>query len=356
MKNLREKKQSLAVESDDETMPMSMSGKTLYITKDTKWFDYQSILGQVVQCVNMRDLLAKIQAGTQYVVQIPTEFQDAVNAGEYFIMQNQKTGKMWPSLMKVAENGSSQVVTPLPIYEQGFVQGNPVQNLSSACHNILMQQQIARLASMVKDTYRLVERIEHGQMDDRIGRLEAGNNGLLLALSMPESEERTMLINSIRQNILVAQAQIGQTLKRRVGEFEAIPNSAPGRFVKELMRRGYYANKDREVSEMQEYYDLYLQATKLIAISFVICGELQTAEESFKIGEQFIGEIDFGKVQSISSLHRDLGEMFYSCPVEYITTERTVCLEEAIKYDYVALEVSGDILLEVLGDGRTKEV
>lgn len=356
MNELTKKKQNLPVESDDETMPVPVPGKTLYITPDTKGFDYRSILGQVVQYVNMGDVLVKIQVGTQYVVQIPVEFQKAFETGEYFMMQNQKNGKMWPSLMKVVENGRHQVVTPLPISEQGFIQGNPVQDLSVGYHNILIQQQMARLTSMVEDTYRLVERIEHGQMDDRIGRLEAGKNGLLLALSMPDGEERTMQINSSRQNILVAQAQIGQTLQRRVGEFEALPKSAPGRFFRELVHSGYLANKDREVSEMQEYYDLYLQATKLIAASYAIGGDLQTAEESFRIGEQFIGAIDFGKVQSIARVHKGLGEMFYSCPVEYFTTERIACLEEAKKYDYVALEVSGDMLLEVLSDGRTKEV
>ena len=107
---------------------------------------------------------------------------------------------------------------------------------------------------------------------------------------------------------------------------------------------------------MQEYYDLYLQATKLIAASYAIGGDLQTAEESFRIGEQFIGAIDFSKVKSIGTVHRNLGDMFYSYPVEFVASERTICLEEAKKYDYVALEVSGERLLEVLADGRTEEI
>ena len=31
-------------------------------------------------------------------------------------------------------------------------------------------------------------------------------------------------------------------------------------------------------------------------------------------------------------------------------------MEEAKKYDYVALEVSGEKLIEVLADGRTEEI
>lgn len=335
---------------------LTSTEKTLYITSETRGFDYKSILDQVLQYVNMGDVIAQIQTGTQYIVQIPSEFQSAFESGEYFMMQNQKTGKMWPSLMKVAENGRNQIVTPLPISEQGYIQGNPVQDLAVNYHNILMQQQMARLTTMVEDTYRLVERIEHGQMDDRIGRLEAGKNGLLLALSMPNEEERAMQINSSRQNILEAQAQIGKTLKRRVEEFEVLPKSTLGRFFREFVHSGYLAEKDKEVSEIQEYYDLYLQATKLLAASYAMGGDLHTAEQSFKIGECFMGSIDFGKIKSIESIHRDLEDMFYSYPVEFIASEKTACLEEAKVYDCVALEVSGEMLLEVLNNGKSEEV
>ena len=40
--------------------------------------------------------------------------------------------------------------------------------------------------------------------------------------------------------------------------------------------------------------------------------------------------------------------MFYSIPAEYIATEREHCLDDVKNYDYVALEVSGETLLEVL--------
>lgn len=61
-----------------------------------------------------------------------------------------------------------------------------------------MQQQVAQLTEMVERTYRVVEQIKHGQMDDRIGLLEAGKNGLILAMSMPEGEERNRQIDSSR--------------------------------------------------------------------------------------------------------------------------------------------------------------
>lgn len=345
-----------ALVEQSDVVPIPASGKTLYITEATPDFDYKNLLGQFVQAINMNDILAKVEAGTQYVVQIPAEFQKAYESGEYFIMQNAETGKMWPSLIKVAENGRNQVVTPLPIAEQAMVHGNPIQDLSMSYHNMLIQQQMAQLTAIVEETFTAVKRIEHGQMDDRVGLLEAGKNGIKLALSMPEGQERTMQIDSSRQNLLVAQAQIGKTLERRVAEFEVLPKTAIGRFLREMGHRGYLESKDREVAEMQEYYDLYLQSTKLLAASYAICGNMKTAEETFCLGEQFMKNLDFKKVQSIGRIHDNLSDMFFYHPAEYITAEKTICLEEAKAYDYVALEVSGQKLLEALNNGGAEEV
>ena len=326
--------------------------KPLYITPATEGIDYQSIFGQILSYVNMEDILAKIEAGAKYVVQIPVEYKEAFQAGDLFIMKNQKTGKMWPTLMKVAEDGKNQVVSPLPIVEEYYVQGNPAQELTIQYHNMLMHQQLSQIIYMLGETYRAVLRIEHGQMDDRIGLLEAGKNGLMQALSMSEGSERTMQINSSRQNLLTAQAQIGRTLKRRAEEFEPIPKNGVMRFYKETVHPGYLTAKDQEVNDMQDYYGLYLNATDLIAVSYAISGELKVAEDVFVQSEQFIQSIDFSNVKSIEYSHPKLSGMFYSSPVKYISEEKKIYLEEAKPYDCIAFEVSGDTLLEVLGHGK----
>ena len=350
-------KDSNALTEQADNNSASALGKTLYVTESTPGIDYKNLLGQLAQVVDMTDILAKIKAGTQYVVQIPVEFQQAYNSGEYFIMQNAKTEKMWPVLMRVAEDGKNKVVTPLPIVKQNVIQGNPIQDFSMSYHNMLMQQQMAQLTAIVKETFNAVKRIEHGQMDDRIGLLEAGKNGMMLALSMLEGQERTMQIDSSRQNLLVAQAQIGKTLERRVAEFEPLPKTATGRFLRELGHSGYLESRDHEVDEMQEYYDLYLQSTKLIAASYTICGNIKTAEDTFRIAEQFMREIDFKKVKTIESIHHDdLSDMFFYHSVEHLSAEKAICLEEAKNFDYVALEVSGEKILEVLNNGGTETI
>ena len=343
-------------EANQKTVPIPAEGKKLYISHNSVGIDFQALLAHVVQCVNMGEILAEIKAGTQYVVQIPAELQEAYESGEMFIMENMKTGKKWPSLMKIAEDGRHQVVSPLPITEQAIVHGNPVQELANSQHNMLMQQQVAHLTELIERTYRVVEQIKHGQMDDRIGLLEAGKNGLILALSIPEGEERNRQIDSSRQNLLVAQAQIEKTLERRAVEFDPLPKAAAMRFMREFFHSGYLAEKKNDVQEMQEYYDLYLQATKLLAASYAICGNLETAEQTFRLSETTIQAIDFSKVKTIAYQHKALTDMFYNAPIGYIEAEREVCMEEAKRYDYVAIEVSGEKLLEVLGDGKTETI
>ena len=306
--------------------------------------------------MSIGDVLAKIKAGTQYVVQIPAEFQAAFDAGELEIMENSKTGKRWPTLIKKADSGKQKIVTPLSVINQDFVQGNPVQEIADSYHNILMEQQMNRLIVAVEETYHKVACIEHGQMDDRIGLLEGAKNALNLALYMPEGPERSRQITESRQQIFTAQGQIRKTLERRAGEFAALPKSAPGRFFRVLAKSSYLDEKDLEVSELQDYYELYLEATKLIAASYVMVGDLKTAEQEFKLSERDIESIDFSKVESIKYAHKSMPDMFYDAPVEYITDAKETFLEEAKSYDYIAIEVSGEELLEVIHNGKAEEI
>ena len=342
------------IRQTDEIAPAK--GNCLHITPGSKGIDFNALLEQAVQCVSMGDILSKIHAGTQYVVQIPAEFQSAYESGEMFIMENMKTGKKWPSLMKIAEDGKQQVVTPLPIAEQAVIQGNPIQEFADWQYQLVMQQQMSRLSDIVEKTYRTVKQIENGQLDDRIGLLEAGRKGLLLAMTMPEGDEPNRQIDSSRQNLLVAQSQIEETLKRRASTFEPISEIAPVRFLRECLHSGYLAEKSKDVNEMQEYYDLYLQATNLLAASYIMCGNLKTAEQTYQISESALKAIDFSKVKTICYEHPELKNTFYSDPVGFIETEKEVCLEDAQKYDYVSLEVSGEKLLEVLENGKENAI
>ncbi len=349
------KKDELAETSLNDSIQI-LPDNTLFVTESTPGLDYKNILAQIVQYVDIGAIIGKIEKGVEYVVKVPAQYEKEFNSGEYFIMQNQTTKKLWPTLMKINDEGRQEVVTPLEIVEKNVVQGNPMHDLAVNYHNLLMQQEMQSLTALVEDTYKHVQRIEHGQMDDRIAKLMAGKKGLMLALSMPEGESRRQMINNSRQSLLEAQSQIEETLKRRISEFEPIPESWGRTLIKELSHSGYLSDRDRDVEEMQIYYDFYLQATKMIAGSYLIEGDIQTAENAFLQSQEFLSKIDFSNVKTIGYIHKDIGEMFFDYPVTYLETEKALTLDAAKEYDEISIQVTGDQLLEVLNKNESEEI
>ena len=85
-----------------------------------------------------------------------------------------------------------------------------------------------------------------------------------------------------------------------------------------------------------------------------IRGEIAAVEQIFGDGTSFLDSIDFSKLKSIELAHKgvDLDDMFYNHASKYVENEKNQCLESGKAYDYIALEVTGDKLLEVLTNGR----
>ena len=111
---------------DQQEEPMEvLYGEVLDINSSTPDIDYTGILNKVFQCVDIADIILNVKKGVDYVVNIPPEFQKGFETGEYWIMENMKTGDLWPSLMEVGEDGRNHIVTPLKVKKQEFIQGNP---------------------------------------------------------------------------------------------------------------------------------------------------------------------------------------------------------------------------------------
>jgi hypothetical protein len=183
-------------------------GKVLDIEPSTPNIDFKGILNQVCQYINIADVLDKVKRGAEYVVQIPSEFQGGFDAGDYWIMESSKTGKLWPSLMELGEDGRNHIVTPLSVKKEAFIKGNPTKDITNSYQNIYLQQQMNELSGLIETTLDTVKRIEHGQMDDRIALLEAGKQGVILALSQKDEASRVSAMLLAINNINVAQNQI----------------------------------------------------------------------------------------------------------------------------------------------------
>lgn len=327
-------------------------GKVLHINDSTSNIEFRGLLDKVFQYVNMAEVLDRIQKGAEYVVQIPAEYQEGVDAGLYWIMENAKTGKQLPTLMTVGADGKKQIVTPLPVKKREFIRGDPIREVTDHYHNLYLQQQINELSGLIETTLDAVKRIEHGQMDDRIALLNAGRQGIILALAQKDELSRpTAMLNAIN-NINIAQNQIAETFKRRVAEFEPLPKSTVMQFLKELTKTGYLDSKDEEYGEILEYYELYLQATQMLAGAYTIMGDKDNARRIFDISISQMNSIDFSKLKTIEYTHKDKSfAKIYENAAGFLLSEKQVCLDTAQEYECLSISVSGEKLLEVLEDG-----
>ena len=327
-------------------------GKILSINALMQDVDLRGILNKVFQYVDMASVLQKIEKGAEYIVNIPTEFQAGFEAGKYWIMESSKTGKLWPSLMELGEDGRNHIVTPLPIKKRDVIQGNPAKELADHYHNLYLQQQIAELSGLIESTLDTVKRIEHGQMDDRIALLNAGRQGVVLALSQKDEGSRADAMLLAINNINVAQNQILETFKRRVSEFEALPKTAFGQFLREMAKTGYLDRKDAEYGEIVEYFGLYLQATRMLAGAYVATGDMGNAQRVFDMSVAQIKGIDFSKLKTIEHAHKNpTFTKVYERTAQYLLIEKQICLEDAKEYECLSISVSGEELLEVISDG-----
>ncbi len=327
-------------------------GKILRIRKGQEGIDFKGILAQFSQYVDMGNSLTHIEKLKQYVVQVPLQYQKALDDGTYFINQNQTTGVMWPSLMEVKESGRWGFIDNLPIIEQELIRGNPMRDISTNFYHLALQKQIASIADAVERTYKAVERIEHGQMDDRIALLYSGREQIQNAMICEDLDTRKQDIASGRQSLITAKHQLGRTLKRRIEEFEPIPEGWFAQRWLAFCHKGIFDQRDDEFQEMQDYYELYLEATKLLAASYAVTDEMEAARKAYTDSVDFMKSISFDNVRTIQFVHKpsEVHDRFIYHPVAYIEAEREDAEEKAQGYDCMIIEVTGEDLLEVLGD------
>ena len=213
---------------------------------------------------------------------------------------------------------------------------------------------MAQLSERIEETYQTVEMIERGQQDDRVAFIEAGRKEIMLALTLHDENDKNEQMRLGIHNLLLGREQIGKAMVRRIENFEPLPESRVVLFLNTLAHSNYQNKKDDEIENIQECYEMYLQATKMIAGTYAYKGEMTAVEQTFEDGIAFLDDIDFGKLKSIELAHRgvDLDDMFYNHALWYMEIEKKQFLESGKLYDYVAVEVTGDRLLEVLSDGR----
>ena len=140
-------------------------------------------------------------------------------------------------------------------------------------------------------------------------------------------------------------------------EFEALPKTAFGQFLREMIKSGYLDGKDIEYGEIQEYFGLYIQATRMLAGAYAAIGDEGNTQRVFDMSVAQISSIDFRKLRTIEYSHK--GAEFtkiYASPAQYLLTEKQNCMEEAKDYECLSISVGGEELLEVIANGEAGTV
>lgn len=311
---------------------------------------FKDVLNRILEIVNVKDILDNVQAGTEYVVQIPEQFDKQFQSGEFWIMENSKTGKLWPTLMKKGDDGKNKIVTPLGIKKESFVQGSPIQDMTQQLQMAQVQGTLKSQTELLESICKSVKHIQKGQMNDRIALLESGKKQIYLALKRSDDDpgKRIAIENGIH-DLINAQYKIYEELKLQVSEYGVIPKSQVLQLFKAFTHKDYWNKKSEEYNEIVDLFNLYKESTKYIAAAHLLIEQPQVIESIYSESVNKLKELDYTSVMSIEHMYSgDDYDFIFNNDIQLLEEDKKECLELNTKYEGLAIEVSGEQLLEAI--------
>ena len=154
------------------------------------------------------------------------------------------------------------------------------------------------------------------------------------AILIEDPAQRKIAVGNAQQLLLEARGQIGETLKSKVQAFPAIPKLQVAQFFARLSSGSYFSGKDAAFDAIQEYFQMYLWATKLLADSYYYIGETRAAEKAYKDAIALVRSLDFTNVKTLQYIRpkEDLSDTVCELAVPYVLTEQAKSVELAKPY------------------------
>lgn len=317
---------------------------------------FNDVLNKVLGFIDVNDIVKNIQKGSEYVVQIPAEFQKQYESGEYWIMKNSETGKEWPTLVRMGEDGRQKIVTPLSIKKESFIQGNPVQDLTQQFQMARLQSTIQEQTQLLETICKGVKHIQNGQMNDRIALIEAGKKEIAFALQRSESDpHRQTAIEFGISQLCLGQEQIYAELKLQIEGFDIIPKQKILQLAQGIFHTDYWDRKSEEYNSIVDLFELYRESTKYIAAAHILINEPQVVETVYSDAFAKLKELDYSNVQSIENMYSDEDySFFFKKDSKLLKKDKKECIQLSEKYEGLAIEVSGEQLLEAINHERER--
>lgn len=311
--------------------------------------DFKNIVAQVLQYINIADLTNKIEKGVEYVVEIPKEFQGGFKAGDYWLMENKDTGKAWPTLMKLNENGRNEIVTPLAVKKEEILKNNLLDDLTNNYNNILIQQTLNDITYRLDKAIDAIHQVELGQKDDRIGLLEAGRQDLVLALKQKDILLKKIELSNARSKISESQNKFFATLDSKISQFKPLPSNKFILTFKETITPDSYIEKKADMyNEIVDYYRLFIESTKLLSASYLIVGDNDNAHEVLNIAKNMLQKFDYGNLQTIEYAYPNGDyDKIYDGKIQRFDSVESLIRDTLIDSNYLSITIKGEDLLEV---------
>ena len=334
--------------------------KVLMLTNSSPSFDFNAFLGDMSRALYIGDILDKIKAGSRYVVEVPNAtLQAGLNSGKYFVNQNSQTGVTWPTLVEILPSGKKKFVANLPIKEERYLNGNPIQGLSQGLYSAAIQAQLAEIKHLTQATLENTQRILQGQKDDRIGHFQAGYERFILAMGETHEKEKSEGLKSALDMLVRARGEIGATLRTLVNGFEPISSNVLARFIARWNYSGttsYYSQMDAIANEIIDYLRMYINATIVIAACYHYQEKKDLADTVFSQAYAFLSGLSWQNVQTIKYAHKkqDLSDMIINKPGIALETGHKRLMLQAKEYDYVEVQIEGQELKEAIDRERSE--
>ena len=317
---------------------------------------FNEVLSRTLEFINVNDIVENIQKGSEYIVQIPAEFQKQYESGEYWIMKNSQSGKEWPALVRMGEDGRQKIVTPLSIKKESFIQGNPIQDLTQQFQMAQLQSAIQEQTELLESICKNVKHIQKGQMNDRIALIESGKKEIIFALQRSDSDpnKQTAIEFGISQ-LCLGQEQIYAELKLQIEEFDSIPKQKILQWVQGIVHSDYWNRKSKEYNSIVNLFELYEESTKYIAAAHILIDQPQVIKTIYLDSLAKLKELDYSNVQSIENMYSsEEYSFFYKIDSQLLKKDEKECIQLSKKLDGLTIEISGERLLEAINHERER--
>lgn len=312
------------------------------------------LLGKIIEAYDIvKDNIPEVEPEKRYYLDLTKEMKDKLGSGECWFTEKKDSGRAMGQLRHRVD-GKNKIFANPDIIEEKVSDQLPTNNksLSESLYQVALIQQMQDISEQIDEIGKSVKNIEIGQMDDRIAKIEAGEDQLRQAYVMEENNNRN---NSVHQAIALLQEgskAMERVIERKVREFEPIPSKERSLKIKMWLSPNNYVDKKKsDFNEIQTYFEYYTKAKQLSAAAYLMINEPNAMEQVLFEQQTFINKLPLDNIKSIKYLYYniDFSKEWFSSPKSYVDESRYQYLDLLNEnYDHMVIEVTGKQIVEVL--------